>query len=157
MGYNNGVFRQIKNFWSSKKIKQLIDPRNVALYIFALVVLAISSSGVNTIKTNYELQKKISTLKQQNEVLKLQNDNSALQNQYYQTDQYLELAARQDFGLAAPGEQVKLISQAVAMKYVDPSLNSNSSTAQKADTRSKYFKNLQAWRDFLLGHKASED
>ena len=129
--------------------------RNIGLYIFAVIVLAITWSGVKTLQINYELQKQISTLKQQNEVLKLQNDNTALQNQYYQTNQYLELAARQDFGLAAPGEKILLISKDVAMKYVDQNLSPQSISKNSANNRSRYTKNLQAWKDFLLGRKAS--
>src|SRR3989338_5524565 len=150
------MLRSIKNFWKSGRRQQLTDARNVGLYIFALVVLAITWSGVKTLQINYELQKQISTLKQQNEVLKLQNDNTALQNQYYQTNQYLELAARQGFGLAAPGEKILLISKDVAMKYVDPSLSPKAAPGT-TDTRSKYAKNFQAWRDFLLGRKVSTD
>ena len=36
----------------------------------------------STVQTNYQLQKKIATLKQQNAILQLQNDNIGLQNQY---------------------------------------------------------------------------
>lgn len=135
----------------------MTDVRNIGLYVFAVIVLAITWSGVKTLQINYELQKQISTLKQQNEVLKLQNDNTALQNQYYQTNQYLELAARQGFGLAAPGEKILLISKDVAMKYVDPSLSPEAAPGTTTDTRSKYAKNLQAWRDFLLGRQVSID
>jgi len=135
----------------------LTDVRSIGLYIFAVIVLAITWSGIKTLQINFELQKQISTLKQQNEVLKLQNGNTALQNQYYQTNQYLELAARQDFGLAAPGEKVLLVSKDVAMKYVDPSLSPSSSSKSPADKRSRYAKNFQAWRDFLLGRKVFEN
>ncbi len=151
------MLQQIKNFWKSKKRQQFTDVRNIGLYIFAVIVLAITWSGVKTLQTNYELQKQISTLKQQNEVLKLQNDNTALQNQYYQTNQYLELAARQDFGLAAPGEKVLLVPKDVAMKYVDQKLSSQSFSKNTADDRSRYAKNFQAWRDFLLGRKVARD
>lgn len=151
------MLQQIKNFWSSSRRRQLTDVRSIGLYIFAVIVLAITWSGVKTLQVNYELQKQISTLKQQNEVLKLQNDNTALQNQYYQTNQYLELAARQDFGLAAPGEKVLLISKDVAMKYVDPSLSPQNTAKKSEGNQSKYAKNFQAWRDFLLGRKVTTD
>src|SRR5476651_2157723 len=118
------MFEQNKTKWNSARIKQLTDVRNVGLYVFALIVLAITWSGVKTVQNNYQLQKQISTLKQQNYVTYLQNSNTALQNQYLQTNQYLELAARQNFGLAAPGETVLLVPKSVAMKYVDPSLAS---------------------------------
>lgn len=151
------MLQNIKKFWNSKNRQQLTDVRNIGLYIFAVIVLAITWSTVKTLQTNYELQKQISTLKQQNEVLKLQNDNTALQTQYYQTNQYLELAARQDFGLAAPGEKILLISKDVAMKYVDPSLSPQANSQNSVDKRSRYAKNLQAWRDFLMGRKVLSD
>ncbi len=69
------------------------------------LVLLISWSGIKAIQTNYGLQKQISGLKQQNAVIRLQNENLALKNQYYNSDQYLELSARQNFGLAVPGEK----------------------------------------------------
>lgn len=149
------MLETIKNFWTSKQRQRLTDPRNIGLYIFTLIVLAITWSGVKTVQNNYELQKQISILNQQNAVISLQNENTKLQNKYLATDQYLELAARQDLGLAAPGEQVSLISKNVAMKYVDPALTpaSSSTTQSTNDNRSRYSKNLEDWRDFLLGRK----
>ncbi|HEU5005239.1 MAG TPA: septum formation initiator family protein [Candidatus Saccharimonadales bacterium] len=140
-------------FLNNPKIKQLADVRNIALYVFCLIVLAITWSGVKTLQNNYELQKKISTLKQQNQVLRLQNENTALQNQYYQTNEYLDLAARQDLGLAAPGEKVLLIPKTVAMKYVDQTVAGSTQSANQSDQQSKHIQNLEAWRDFLLGRK----
>jgi len=148
------VLQIIKNFWNSKRRRQLTDPRNIGLYIFAVVVLAITWSGVKTVQNNYELQKQISALQQKNGVLQLQNENTKLQNKYYQTDQYLELIARQNFGLAAPGEQVLLVPKSVALKFVDPNLApSSSQPAPVHNSQSKYSKNLEDWRDFFLGRK----
>ncbi|MBI2592366.1 cell division protein FtsL [Candidatus Saccharibacteria bacterium] len=151
------MLQRVKNLWNHRRVKQLTDPRNIGLYIFLIVVLAISWSAVKTVQTNYELQKQISTLKQQNEVLKLQNQNTDLQNKYLQTDQYLELAARQDLGLAAPGEQVMLISKDAALKYVDQSLVPKTEFASQEDKRSGYAKNFEAWRNFLLGRQLRQD
>jgi cell division protein FtsB len=144
----------IKNF-----VNQFRDIRNVVLYVFAVIVLAITWSGIKTVQTNYELQKKISVLKQQNDVLKLENQNAALQNRYYQTDQYLDLAARQNLGLAAPGEKVLLVPRSVALKYTDPALimNVSQSGNNASDNRSRYVKNMENWRDFLLGRKLFTD
>ena len=149
----------LSEFWNYQRTKQLTYVRNIGLYIFAIIVLAITWSGVKTVQNNYELQKKISTLQQQNDVLKLQNGNIALQNQYLGTNQYLDLAARQALGLAAPGEQVLIVPNNVAMKYVDTSLNPQSSTSSTNTTnhQSKYMRNLEDWRDFLLGRKIFQD
>jgi cell division protein FtsB len=149
---------EIKKIWTSKRFKQLIDVRNIGLYIFVIIALAITWSGVKAVQNNYELQKKISELKQQNTVTQLQNENTDLQNKYLQTNEYLDLAARQNLGLAAPGEKVLIVPKKTAMKYVDPSIRATSSsknTSSSPDNRPKYIKNLEAWRDFLLGRKES--
>lgn len=148
----------LRNFLDHKKTRQFTDPRNIGLYIFVVIVLAIAWSGAKTVQNNYELEKKISAIKQQNAVLQLQNDNTGLQNKYYQTDQYLELAARQNLGLAAPGEQVLIVPKNVALKYVDPSLTPKSDETQSStDHRSRLIKNLEDWRDFLLGRKLNTE
>ncbi len=117
--------------------------------LFAVIVLLISWSGVKTIQTNYGLQKQISALRQRNDVQKLQNDNLALQNQYFNSPQYLELAARQNFGLAAPGEKEVIVSKSVAMAYtVDLPEPANTSATQSKQPA--YQRNIQAWRDFFM-------
>jgi cell division protein FtsB len=151
------MFDKIRNTLNSKKTKQLLDVRNIGLYVFGIIVLAIAWSGAKTVQNNYELQKRISTLQQQNAVLSLQNQNSALQNQYYKTSQYLELSARQNLGLAAPGESVLLVPQSTALKYINPSIGQISSQPPKLDNRKSYVKNLEASRDFQLGRKALTD
>src|SRR3990167_9666970 len=105
---------RIKNSWSLEHLKEFFSVNNVGFYIFAVIVLAIAWSGVRTVQNNYELQKQIALLKQQNEVLKLSNESTALKSRFYETDQYLDLAARQNLGLAAPGETVLLIPKATA-------------------------------------------
>jgi cell division protein FtsB len=139
---------------NSRRIKQLSDPRNIGLYIFAIIVLAIAWSSARTVQKNYDLQKQIASLQQQNSVLELENQNTDLQNKYYTTDQYLELAARQSLGLAAPGEKVMLIPKNVAMKYVNPDLIAKSSTpTDVVQKKAAYRKNLEDWHDFLLGRR----
>jgi len=153
MAMRDETIAHARNFLNSFK-----DIRNVVLYIFALIVLAITWSGVKTVQVNYELQKKISLIKQQNDVLQLENQNAQLQNQYYQTNQFLDLAARQNLGLAGQDEKVMLVPKKVALKYVDTSLIIKVPPQVVAvDNRSKYVKNIETWRDFLLGRKISTD
>jgi len=151
------MLKQSIKFWETKRFKQLTDPRNIVLYIFLLIVLATTWSAMKTVQSNYELQKKISVIKQQNAVLQLQNEDTALQDKYFQTNQYLDLAARQDLGLAAPGEQVLLVPKAVALSYVDPELKASSSLTQAAAPATGIKKNIQDWRNFLLGRKLVSD
>jgi cell division protein FtsB len=130
------------------------DVRFTGLILFAVIVLLISWSGVKVIETNYQLQKQISTLQQQNDVGTLKNDNQQLQNEYYNTSQYLELSARQNFGLGAPGEKELIVPQDVAMAHtINPPA---AATRAKATNQPFYKHNLQAWVNFLL-HRPSNN
>lgn len=151
------VLEDIKSI-GKNQLTKLSDIRNVAMYLFVLIVLAIAWSSTKTIQNNYDLQKQISTLKQENEVLKLTNQNIELETSYLNTDQYLELAARQNLGLSASGEKVLTVPKKVALAYVDPTLSTQiQDESTTLDNRSKYVKNLETWRDFLLGRKIVTD
>lgn len=134
-----------------KYTDQLYDVRVVGLLIFGVVMLLISWSGANAIDTNYGLQRQIAQLEQQNQVRELANKNLELQNEYFKTDQYLELAARQNFGLAKPGETELLVPPAVALAHTVnvPDLEQQQASATKAK-QPRYQRNFQAWMDFFL-------
>ena len=131
-------------------VQRLSDVRFVGQLVFVVIVLLISWSGVKTIQTNYGLQKQITALNQQNSLQKLQNDNLALQNQYFNSNQYLELSARQNFGLAAPGEKEVIVPARVALAYtVDMPTTTTTSDVAKAK-QPAYQRNLESWINFFL-------
>jgi cell division protein FtsB len=125
------------------------DIRFVGQVVFVIIVLLISWSGVKSIQTNYSLQKQITALKQQNNLEQLQNENQKLQNQYYQTNQYLDISARQNLGLASPGEKEILVPAQVAMSYTVniPSLDQASTKTEKKSTIQN---NFDSWVNFFL-------
>ena len=100
------------------------------------------------IDANYVLQKQIAELQQQNDLQQLENNNLALQNDYYNSDQYLELSARQNFGLGAPGETELVVPTNVALSYTVP--EPKTSTAKPNAQPPTYQRNFQAWVDFFL-------
>lgn len=146
---------KINNFDTGKIIEfiqKLGDVRFAGQVVFVVIVLLISWSGVKSIQANYGLQKQISTLKQQNALQKMQNDNLALQNQYFNSNQYLELSARQNFGLAAPGEKEVVVPEDVAMAYTADLPSPSSSDHQSPPPA--YQRNFNSWMDFFLHRQA---
>lgn len=132
------------------------DTRLWTFIVFAVVVIVASWSGVRVIETNYELQKKISRLQQQNDVIRLQNENQRLKNQYLETDTYLELSARRQFSKAAAGEKLLIVPKNVALantKEIPLQANVVSETQPKQDNSPRIIKNLRSWRDFVFAHK----
>ncbi|MBC7581560.1 septum formation initiator family protein [Aeromicrobium sp.] len=129
--------------------ERLRDPKFAGMMLFLVVVLLISWSGVKSIQTNYELQKQISGLQQQNAVQKLRNTNADLENEYYSTNSYQDLQARLNFGLAAPGEKEIVVPKDVALSYtVDPP--KQQTILKPSDKQSGSQQNFQAWVNFFL-------
>lgn len=135
-------------------VLRLRDVRFAGQLLFLVVVLLVSWSGVKAIDANYTLQKQIASLQQQNDVQQLENNNLALQNDYYNSNQYLELSARQNFGLAAPGEKELLVPANVALSYTAPEPKTPTA-ARPASNQPLYARNVQAWVDFFLHRQPS--
>lgn len=134
-------------------VLSLRDVRNVGSLAFVVMVLLISWSGAKAIQTNYALQQQVERLQQENEVKKLQNETQKLQNAYYKTSQYREVTARQNFGLASPGETVLLVPKETALSYTRPLPGENKSNAP-AKQKPFYQENFEAWIDFFF-HRSS--
>jgi cell division protein FtsL len=146
---------QIKNWSEPAKnklqfyLQRMSDARFAGQIVFVLIVLLVGWSGVKSIQTNYNLQKQIAALRQQDTVQKLQNDNLSLENQYLNSNQYLDLSARQNLGLAAPGETEVVVPASVAKTYETPLPKLTQSDSAKAK-QPTYQRNLQSWVDFFL-------
>ena len=135
----------------SDYVLQFRDVRAAGLLLFLVVVLLISWSGVKIIDTNYRLQKQIAQLEQQTQVQKLSNTNVKLQNDYFRTNQYLEIAARQNFGLAKPGEIVLNVPPSVALSYTSDLPDPDKEAVRRTKSKQPaYQRNFQAWINFLL-------
>ncbi len=137
----------------TKELTRFGDIRFTGQVIFVVIVLLISWSGVRAIQSNYNLQQQVSELNQQNQLSQLQNSTIALQNEYYNSNQYLDLSARQNFGLASPGEKELLVPYNVALSYTEnvPGLNNLDSTGTSNPSRLNY----QKWIDFFLHRNTS--
>ena len=144
------MLNKVKTHFNSGKLQFLNDTKNLGLIAFGVIALLVSWSGVNSIQANYELQKQISELSQQNTVAELENTNLKLRNEYLKTDQYLELAARRQFGKAAPGETVVNVPKKVALANTVEPKNLAVKVATTEESKPFYLKNLQAWVDFFL-------
>lgn len=146
------MYDKIKKLQKNPFWHNFRDVRFVGFVVFGLLVLLASWSGVSVIETNYVLQKEISRIDQQNQVQQLVNMNLKLQNEYYNTDTYLELTARKQFGKGAPGETLLLVPKGVALAHAKPLPEETSEAPVKEaeDNRPNYQKNFDAWMEFFF-------
>ncbi len=150
---------KIKTYQNSPFVKSLGDVRNLGMIAFGIVALMVTWSSIKVVQTNYSLQKQLSALQQQNEVQKLANENLKLKNQYYNTDQYLELAARKHFNKALPGEKLIIVPKEVALartiEAVPLQTPEDSVLATDKASGGSLQRNFNAWLDFLF-HRQRE-
>ena len=152
------MFTKIKNRFQSIPWQLFRDVKALGLLMFLIIVLLISWSGVKVIQSNYGLQQQIADLQQENQVQQLQNNNLKLQNEYLNTNQYLELSARQNFGLAASGETELVVPKSVALAHVANLPAPKVATASvPSNHQPTYQRNLQAWVDFYLHRQPTSD
>jgi len=144
------VINQIKTFISNDLVKNLQDIRVVGLIIFGVIAILVTWSGVGAIETNYSLQKQISQLQQQNELSSLQNNNLELQNEYYNTNEYLELQSRQLLGKALPGEKLILVPQSVALAQTVSIPTDKNLASSSPPSKPHYQSNFEAWMNFFF-------
>ena len=134
-----------------RKYKQFLDIRLVGLLAFGVVVILVAWSSLRVLQINYDLQKQETSLRQRNQLQKLENENLRLKNVYFESDEYLELSARRQFNKAAPGEKLYIIPQSVAMsKTVELPKTEKTIKTEANENKPKYQQNLQAWKDFFF-------
>jgi cell division protein FtsB len=148
------MLEKIKNYSKNPFWQNFRDVRFLGFIVFGILAVLASWSGISVIETNYELQKQIAQLDQQNQVKRLENENKKLENEYYKTDTYLELQARKAFGKGAVGETLLLVPRDVALKHARelPQTEKKAEVATKDTNQPFYKKNFSDWMNFLF-HK----
>lgn len=143
------MIERIKAYVKNFPTELWTDTRFLGLVGFGVIALLVTWSGIKSIETNYQLQKQISALQQENSVKKLENSNQKLRNEYYKTDVFLELAARRQFGKAASGETLYIVPKSVALAHT-VSIPAQAEVRTDADSRPQWQKNFENWFNFLL-------
>lgn len=123
--------------------------------VVILIAFAIAAGWVwgslGVMQRNYDLQKEIDLKQRQLQLIQVETSSLQLEQRYYNTREYQELAVRQDLGLGLPGEKVLILPpNTQAAKDADASLTNTTviTTAQLS--------NLQQWVDFLFGNNGKK-
>lgn len=123
--------------------------REVLLLVFAsLVGFWMAWNTLFVVLKNNQLQQEIEQLRAEVEVLALENQNLELGIQYYRTDDYLNVEARE--GLLLKGENENV---AVAPKTQDAPFSIPAAQADKEAAEEKT--NPQLWWEFVTGQQGS--
>ena len=129
------------------RYRHYLTIQNGTILVAFLISMGWVWGTVQTLQKNFTYQQQVDSLTQNVELEKLRNENLRFQQQYYKSDEFLELSARQRLGKAAPGE--KLIILPDSRDIVDtakPTADVEPVTMQAS--------NLSQWVRFFFGDKA---
>ena len=118
---------------------------NVVILVAFVIAAGWVWASLGAMQRNYSLQKEIDYKKQQLQLTQLQKDNLALQQNYYQTPEYQELAVRDALGLVMPGEK------ALVLPPNSPAAIAEDADKTAAPTVAVTTSNLEQWVNFLFG------
>lgn len=144
------MLKKIRNIKLKPILDTLKDVRVIGLIGFAVIALLVSWSSIGVIQQNFTLQQQIAQLEGEIAIQNLENANLELRNEYYNTDQYLELQARRQFGLAAPGETVLLVPERVALENSTEIPQDTADEEVEQIEKAWYRENLEAWGEFFF-------
>jgi len=129
-----------------KNIRQHLTLNNGVLLVALLITMSWVWGTVQAIQQNFELQQQVDGLGQQIAYQDLQNQTLKFENQYYGSDEYLELSAREHLNKANAGEKLLILPPTT----VSDKKSSEQPTVLPITKRS----NVQQWMYFLFGNKS---
>jgi len=116
---------------------------NLVIVVAFVIAASWIWGSLGMMERNYSLQREVDYQKRQLQLTELQRDNLELQNRYFETAEYQELAVRETLGLVRPGERVLILPE-----------NTVSTDDEGAPTEfvaPPQASNLEQWVNFLFG------
>lgn len=130
---------------------------NNAVIVIALIIATSWVWGsLQMMQRNYSLQKELDDKKRQLIIAQLDTENAKLEQRYYKTKEYQELAVREKLGLVSPGERVLILpDNSKAEDKINNTDNFNNEQKNiEHDIESS--SNFSQWMNFLFGDKHND-
>ena len=124
---------------------------NIVMAVALLIAASWAWGAVMMMQRNFELRRDYDARERQLQITELEVATLEYQKNYYKSDEYKDLAAREHLGLAAPGEKVLILPEnsAAARNEREEGL------ADKPAKPGSAGSNLDQWVSFLLGKSAA--
>lgn len=122
---------------------------NLVILTAFLIAAGWIWGSLQVMQRNYALQKEVDFKRRQLQLTELQKQSLELQQRYYQTNEYRELAARESLGLVMPGEKVLILPEnSEAAKQADEAMASG---GNRSVVPQQEISNMEQWLNFLFG------
>lgn len=128
---------------------------NDTLFVLALIIaLALAWNTVVAMQRNYHLEQRFKQLTTDVELQELENQNLKYNIAYLKSDDYLELAAREKFNKASPGETMVYLPGETNDSVI-PTNTTNTGSYTPPSQPKGWKANLSSWWRFLRGQQNS--
>ena len=124
-------------------IKKHLTLNNIVLIIALMLALSWTWSTINVLAKNYDLERQVEQARLDAEIMNIQNENLRLEQEYFKTNEYMELAARKLLSKAQPGEHLVILPRA---EEEVSKTNMATPIVEKS--------NFEQWADFLFGRRS---
>lgn len=118
---------------------------NVIIVVSVIVALAWIWGSISSMERNYSLQRQLELKTREKLIDEIQYKTLEFENQYLQSEEYQELAARENLGLVAQGESVLILAD-----Y--PAEEAEKITTETGEKDS----NFTQWMNFIFGGNAQK-
>ena len=126
------------------QIRRRATLNNVVLMLACLIAIGWLWGTVVSLQKNFALQKEVDALQRDIQIAEIENATLQFARQYYGSNEYLELRARQYLNKALPGEHLVFLPAAPKIPAVSPAQDR---PASPDDTS-----NFQQWMRFFFGN-----
>ena len=116
---------------------------NLIMVCALIIAVAWIWGSISAMERNYKLQLQLEIKNREKIISEIKYKTLKYENQYLKSDEYQELAARENLGLVNPGEHVLILS-----KY--PENKEKPAMEQKEDS------NFIQWMNFIFGGNAKK-
>lgn len=112
---------------------------NLIIAVSIIVAVAWIWGSISAMERNYALQQQLEVRKRERLLTEIKHKTLQYESEYLKSDEYRELAARENLGLVAQGESVLILSE-----YPEEKIEISTSPTQKQS-------NFSQWMNFLFG------
>ena len=138
------VFRRFNYFLKHG----FLSIENVVLLIAVIMCFTWTYQSIAAMSRNWELVERLSSEQKSLELLKMEVEMAELENIYYDSEEYKEIAARKHAGKQLPGEHMVYLEENT--EEAKNKHNKEQNGAVDGEERKEEYSNFEKWMRFLL-------
>ena len=122
-----------------------LSAENIVLLAAIIMCLTWTFQSIKAMSRNWELNDRLNTEQKALDYLKVEIETAELENEYYRTDEYQELAARRFLEKQLPGEKMVVLPE-----NTEVAKNKHLKESVATEIEEKDYSNFEKWMMFLL-------